>query len=373
MAFLEQNNDWFRVVFRHQGKRYTRGLDTKDEKVARRLKDRLEENLDLLKRGRLEFSGGDLVTFLLSDGKLNEESKVPTLTLKKLFEMETPWKDESTQATEKIHKAHLQRLLGNPLVSGIDQPTAQGYINLRGKECAPVTIKKEIGTLSSFMSMVNLPLPKGLKYPKEEEKPPFQTWTEIERRGDDDWENLFLTPPEIEGFIQFARENALPFLYAMIVFAAHTGARRSEMLRSRREDIDFDAGMVMIREKKKDSSKKLTYRKVPMTPFLKQTMQDLFRIASGSQTFCAKPDTPLTPQLAGHHFRWLVEDSKWCVLKGWHVLRHSFITACVMKGIDQRMIDLWVGHTTEAMRKRYTHLIPSVAKSAIESVFAPGK
>jgi integrase len=32
--------------------------------------------------------------------------------------------------------------------------------------------------------------------------------------------------------------------------AAYTGARRSEILRSRVDDIDFDAGTITIREKK---------------------------------------------------------------------------------------------------------------------------
>ena len=38
-------------------------------------------------------------------------------------------------------------------------------------------------------------------------------------------------------------------------------------------------------------------------------------------------------------------------------------------GVDQRLIDDWVGHTTEEMRRRYRHLIPSVQKQAIRSVF----
>ena len=139
--------------------------------------------------------------------------------------------------------------------------------------------------------------------------------------------------------------------------------------RQQKQDIDFESGLITIREKKKDTSKSVTYRKVPMTPILNQTLRDWFKMEGGLQTFCAEEDTPLSPQLAGHHFRWLVDKSKWKVLKGWHVLRHSFITACVMKGIDQRMIDLWVGHTTEAMRQRYTHLIPSTARTALASVF----
>jgi integrase len=58
------------------------------------------------------------------------------------------------------------------------------------------------------------------------------------------------------------------------------------------------------------------------------------------------------------------------VLLGWHVLRHSFISACASKGIDQRIVDAWVGHATETQRVRYRHLYPGVQQTAIQHVFA---
>ena len=59
----------------------------------------------------------------------------------------------------------------------------------------------------------------------------------------------------------------------MFAFAAHTGARRSEMLRSRVTDFDFDANVVTIREKKRDRDKVETYRTVPMTCLLASAMR----------------------------------------------------------------------------------------------------
>ena len=40
-----------------------------------------------------------------------------------------------------------------------------------------------------------------------------------------------------------------------------------------------------------------------------------------------------------------------------------------MDATDQRLIDAWVGHTTEEMRRRYRHLLPDQSASAIRSVF----
>jgi integrase len=41
-----------------------------------------------------------------------------------------------------------------------------------------------------------------------------------------------------------------------------------------------------------------------------------------------------------------------------------------LKGIDQRMIDAWMGHQTEEMRQRYRHLFPDQQQRALASLFA---
>ena len=56
-------------------------------------------------------------------------------------------------------------------------------------------------------------------------------------------------------------------------------------------------------------------------------------------------------------------------MRGWHVLRHSFISALASKGVDQRLVDDFVGHQTEEQRRRYRHLYPSTQQEAIRGVF----
>jgi site-specific recombinase XerD len=51
----------------------------------------------------------------------------------------------------------------------------------------------------------------------------------------------------------------------------------------------------------------------------------------------------------------------------YHVFRHSFCSNLAMAGVDQRVIDEFLGHQIEAMRKRYRHLFPNDRHSAIES------
>ena len=64
------------------------------------------------------------------------------------------------------------------------------------------------------------------------------------------WECLFLTLPEVEEVLARVKEKATnPFIYPMFVMAAHTGARRSELIRSQIDGVDFDGGVVLPRDK----------------------------------------------------------------------------------------------------------------------------
>lgn len=78
---------------------------------------------------------------------------------------------------------------------------------------------------------------------------------------------------------------------------------------------------------------------------------------------------PLTEDEAGDHLKRTLAGSEWEVVRGYHAFRHSFISACASRGIDQRLIDAWVGHKSEEQRERYRHLYPSVQADALKSVF----
>jgi integrase len=69
------------------------------------------------------------------------------------------------------------------------------------------------------------------------------------------WDGLFLNPTEIaEVLAHVKRKTSARYLYPLLVTAAHTGARRSELFRARVEDIDFDAKLVLLREKKRNGT-----------------------------------------------------------------------------------------------------------------------
>jgi integrase len=337
--------------------------------------------------------------------------------------------EQSTLDTFKLHLSHFAATLGESFpMNALTLADLQRHVDRRGKAknrsgdpISPATIKKEVATLSgvwiwgSRMSMVTGEFPaRGLRYPKVDEPPPFKTWQEIERAiaagGDPDelWECLYLTLPEITELLAYVRGQAAhPFIYPMFSFAAYTGARRSEVMRAQVIDVDMAGQSVLIREKKRKRGTR-SHRRVPLTQLLAEVLKEWLEVhPGGPHLFCLsgvvgrskkrsrttgyksektrpgslkgrmanvrrrgeQPIAPLSRKEAHDHFKRTLAGSKWEVLKGWHVLRHSFISACASKGTDQRLIDEWTGHSTEEQRKRYRHLWPSTQQQAIKLVF----
>jgi integrase len=414
MATVERRGKRYRVIFYHAGRRYAASLKTTKERDADSIAGTVEDTLSLLQRGVLTLPpGADLVTFVLSGGRCEEKPKPPPIrTLSGLKErylkaVGLGSMEANSLDTVKMHLGHFVKSLGAHFPIRLDH--LQQHIERRAKKkghfqrrISPVTLKKEMTGfracwnwgVSAGLVTGKFPSNRALKYPKEDENPRFQTWEEIERTiargglsGAEEkalWDYLYLTLSRVQEFLAFAEANARHgFLYPMLMTAAHTGARRSELIAARVEDVDFESATLQFREKKRVRGER-SYRHVPMSAELAKVLRDgVERHPGGRHLFChplVVPRSknrrttwvPLTRNEANDHFKRLVGDSKWQVLRGWHVFRHSFVSNCASKGVDQRLIDEWVGHQTEEMRKRYRHLIPSTQSQALRSVFAGG-
>ncbi|HYV38219.1 MAG TPA: hypothetical protein VE988_21215, partial [Gemmataceae bacterium] len=88
MAWLEQRSGLYRVAFRHGGRKLHYSVGSDNRKEAQACMARLEENLRLVERGRLEVPpGADLAVFLVTDGKLNVKPVIEkALTLCDVFD-----------------------------------------------------------------------------------------------------------------------------------------------------------------------------------------------------------------------------------------------------------------------------------------------
>lgn len=401
MSWLEQDkSETFHVRFRFGGTKYRRSLKTKTRKIAETRLHRLEENIRLVESGRLVIpSGADVAAFLLSDGKLNGPIRtvrgmdISTMFSEFLRSLPKGTLEQTTLRCIGTHRRHIERILG--ATSSVEQLSVrklQRYVTkrseepgLRGHTVGTGTIRREMKTLSMVWQWavdnkhIEGVCPKqGIRYPKEREKPPFQTWREIEQRIEagrlskhqqaELWDCVFLTLDEIDAVLSYVREKArTSFIYPMMATAAYTGARRSELIRSSLADLGDTS--ILLRERKRVRGKR-SFRRVPITPKLRTILDDWLAIHPGGDvTFCSRPNTEISFDIARGDFEKTLRDSEWQTIPGWHCFRHSFISNCAMRGVDQRMIDTWVGHQTDEMRRRYRHLFPDTELAAIQTVF----
>ena len=366
----------YQICFRLGDKRFSRSLKTDDEGEAESSLGRIEDNLRLIERGRLEVPVGcDIVRFLLSDAKVSAPIKVATLTLKALFDkyfsaLPAGSLEDSTIYTMGIHRNSLERFFGRGLVEGIDHTALQEYV--RSRAVQSVTIKKELATLKTVWNfglasgLLHVPYPVSkLKFPKSEEKLPFISYQEILRRtkGKESslWECCYLTKQDLAELLRCVKKIAKhSFVYPLFITAAYTGARRSELARARVEDV---SEVLTVRERKR-SREKITTRRVPIVPALRKELKAWTRGREGLLF------GGLTRKAMAYYFGATLAGSKWQHLKGWHCFRHSMASILASDGVDQRIIDEVLGHTTVEMQKRYRHLFPNKIRDSVVAVFA---
>jgi integrase len=330
MAFAQKRGDWYRLVFSYGGKKYRSSLKTKSAEVADAVVGGVKRTIMMLKQGLLQIPAGmDVETFILSGGQSVKASSITaqstddktfeSITLAHLRDryvetMSIGAIEKNSLDTVKMHIRHIIKTFGNKFQLGdLTLNSLQEHVNrrakakgIRGKPLSSYTIRKEIASFRAAWNwgvqagLLKGSFPnKGLKFPKLDEKPPFQTWVEIERRialgglvnglAADLWDALYLQKAEIDEMLAYLKGHATsPWLYPLVCTAAHTGARRSELLRIEIADIDFERNTILIREKKRSREKRTT-RRATITPFLRQVLEDWLKAHPGGQHLFAPP------------------------------------------------------------------------------------
>ena len=410
MANLGKKGDTYCARFRLRGKEYKKSLKTRDESAAKAALHLIELTLHRLHTGQLHVPDRvDPGDFVVSGGTLTEpveptlpaEPAPPLPSTRELVDRYTAALKSlvapSYHSSQAMHLRHLLRHLGLRGDEPYDTVTVRdldGFIQARLAERHPNTAERERITLLQFYKWVvrqqylSTSPAAGLAPIKGgEDRPPFRTAAEIERilaRGGltdeerlDLWDTLYLNPSEIAGLLATVRANAaVDYAFLLHAIPAYTGMRRGEVLRLRWIDVDLDDGYVSARSRKQSRRKRETVRRIPLHPELKAGLLAWQERRTRGQHVICEPDGagPINNDRANRVFWQPMRGTPWCLDNGrdlfkvgFHTYRHSFASNLAAAGIDQRVIDEFMGHTTEAMRKRYRHLFPANKQSAIES------
>ncbi len=199
MATLQLRSDSYRILFRYLRQQHALSIGEVTESEAFQWKFRVEHLLMRLKQRLLEIPPGcTIVQFMLHDGKppanlstaVRKDTTFGHLRDQYVETFSNGAIEANTLYTVKIHLNHLETTIGKRfLLSGLSMAGLQKHIDRRQADVSPVTIRKEINSFRAAwnwgarMKLVEGQFPsRGLVYPKIDEKLPFMTWAEIERR-----------------------------------------------------------------------------------------------------------------------------------------------------------------------------------------------
>lgn len=161
-----------------------------------------------------------------------------------------------------------------------------------------------------------------------------------------------------------------PKLHDITLFSLHTGARASEIFNLRGQDVDFQNGLVALRDTKNKDT-----RYAPMTEPVRDILQ---------QRMTATPDAYIFTDSSGgkikevsNAFQRAVErlglndgvtDCRQRVV--FHTCRHTFASWLAIQGTPIYTIARLMGHRAISMSERYAHLSPDHKRDAVAALAA---
>jgi integrase len=165
---------------------------------------------------------------------------------------------------------------------------------------------------------------------------------------------------------------------ALILFAAHSGARAGEQLAIEWTDLDFRRKLITFRRARTagitvDSTKSNKPREVPMSPTLEAALKT-HRHLRGPLVFC-QHDEHASHLTIWHLHGALERAARRAQLRllRWHDLRHSFASNLTIGGTPLRQVQEWLGHSSLTMVLRYAHLAPGGGREYLAALDVPAE
>lgn len=227
------------------------------------------------------------------------------------------------------------------------------YWAFLAKKSSPVTFNRYLELLKAAL---NLAVDWGLL--KENRLGKFRRLKSTQKQP------KFLTREEIQQLLGVADE----FMKRVILILLYTGLRRSEFLYLEWKDIDFENGLIYVQPKPelKFHPKSYKARSIQMCKELKMLLMDLSQ--AGRFVFDNGQNRPLYYPI--YYYKKLKKICKRAGIKGvnLHTLRHTFASHLIMKGVDPRTVQEYLGHSTIQVTEKYSHLSKSHKRDAIEAL-----
>lgn len=166
----------------------------------------------------------------------------------------------------------------------------------------------------------------------------------------------YLEKPELDRLLEACKSKPdgkgaqYPRLYALVLTALCTGARRGELMALKWADVDLEAGLARL-----DRTKNGDRRTLPLVPLVVEVLSpfqssDGSRFVFGAQAAAYRKPASLDTAWRNALARARIENFRF------HDLRHCCASYMVQAGVDLAVVADVLGHRKLDMTRRYAHM-----------------
>lgn len=325
MASIFQRGKTFWIQYYLNGKRIQKTLKTRDRKIAKYHKNKIENEL------------------AQGDSPIAINPITPQIALDEFHQNRSGRVSAGTVESDRPRLQWFIDSLKNKSLSSVTEANVKKHIDklIEEKDISAMTANHNIRIIKTFLNFCV-----KRKYIQEnpiQHMPKYKVNT-VEQR--------YLSEDEIRTLFAIARETRL---YLLILTAIYTGMRFGELDRLQWEDVDFKENNIRV-----VISKSGKFRNIPIHPVLRKELEE-HRMKSGKV-------------INTTHFQGLFDDiRKECVKNGvqhfrFHDLRHTFCSLLIKNGVDIVTVSKLAGHTTIKTTMTYAHLYQDHVKEAIQKI-----
>lgn len=286
----------------------------------------------------------------IAENKYLDKRKDPeAITLHDFAKIYLPWslanKKPSARTREPSLLRNLDKEFGEKELHNITTWQIEKWKAARKAKVKISSVNRELALLKTFFS-------KAIEWGKCKENPARKVMLfkgETKRLR-------FLIPEEVQTLLS----NCANHLRPIVELAVNTGMRKSEILDLRREQVNFEQGIVTLTDTKNSQR-----RDVPLNETAKTALRSIkedgpfyFRSPAGN----GKPYTQVHRCFHAALKKSGIEDFRF------HDLRHTFASNLVMSGEDLNTVRELLGHSDLKMTLRYAHLAPNCKTRAVSKL-----
>jgi site-specific recombinase XerD len=326
----KRNNVWY-LTYYYKGKRYRKRI-SRSKRIAEIALGDLQVKID---REDIGLASGRNITFKRLAQEYLEYSKV----------------NKSQSSCERdllIINKHALSYFRERMLKEITPQMVEGYIIKRSSEVTESTVNRELNTIFNLFrkaiewSYIQKSPCQGIKKLKEKRStvPKFLCSDEITRL-------LSVCPARI---------------YALLYLATYTGCRQSELFNLEWSDIDLERKQIIIQNKEDWHTKSYTHRVIPMNDAIIDVLLEQRKMSPGRYVFCQENGEKLNKSKVRRTFERAMREAG-IDSSDFKILRHTYASHLVMRGVDIRTVQKLLGHHSIKMTEKYSHLAPDHLQS----------